>query len=92
MGWVHPSGLGGQNAAVGIEDTGSPPHPRRLVMAVHDASRDASELRRNCLVPVKYTVKTWLPDPFRTQMFYACTVCLLELFARYGRQLTSTGF
>jgi len=32
MGWVHPSGLGGQNAAVGIEDTGSPPHPRRLVM------------------------------------------------------------
>ena len=30
MGWVHPSGLGGQNAAVGIEDTGSPPHPRRL--------------------------------------------------------------
>lgn len=31
MGWVHPSGLGGQNAAVGIEDTGSPPHPRRLV-------------------------------------------------------------
>jgi hypothetical protein len=31
MGWVHPSGLGRQNAAVGIEDTGSPPHPRRLV-------------------------------------------------------------
>ena len=31
MGWVHPSGLGGQNAAVGIEDTGSPPHPRRFV-------------------------------------------------------------
>jgi hypothetical protein len=24
MGWVHPSELGGQNAAVGIEDTGSP--------------------------------------------------------------------
>jgi hypothetical protein len=33
MGWVHPSGLGGQNAAVGIEDTGSPPHPRRFVFA-----------------------------------------------------------
>jgi len=52
MGWVHPSGLGWQNAAEGIEDTGSPPHPRRLV---HADARGRANVRRRPIFQLRPT-------------------------------------
>ena len=68
MGWVHPSGLGGKNAAVGIEDTGSPPHPRRLVCLPVLENERRFERSATCTKVFRLELTTFTPTVEPSQM------------------------